>query len=99
MVLTNHKKQIISTCKKYDVASLAVFGSVLNERFQNTSDIDFLVIFKKQKIEGSFDRYFNMKEELERILNHQVDLVCENQITNPFFKEDIERSKQILYVA
>ena len=37
--------KIIALCKKYKVAKLWVFGSILTPRFNDESDVDFLVDF------------------------------------------------------
>ena len=99
MTIRDHIKEITEICRRYDVASLSVFGSVLTDHFNASSDIDFLVIFQKKQVKGSFDRYFNLKEDLEDLLNQPVDLVCENQIRNPYFKKTIDQTKQVLYAA
>lgn len=99
MKLSDYSKEIMTVCRKHGVASLAVFGSVLADQFTPASDIDFLVVFQNREIKGSFDRYFNLKEDLERLLDTPVDLICENQIRNPFFKNTVSRSKQVLYAA
>ena len=50
--------QIVALCEKHKVESLYVFGSVLTERFNDESDIDFVVVFDKAKVEDYFDNYF-----------------------------------------
>ena len=42
--------KIIALCKKYKVMKLWVFGSILTSRFNDDSDVDFSVIFDKNKI-------------------------------------------------
>ena len=99
MKINDYINEIVTICRKHDVARLSVFGSVLTDQFNASSDIDFLVMFQNQKIKGSFDRYFNLKEDLESLLNQSVDLVCEHQISNPYFKKNIDQTKQVLYAA
>ena len=99
MKIIDYKNEITTICKKYNVESLSVFGSVLTDRFNDSSDIDFLVVFRNRKIAGSFDRFFDLKEELENILSHNVDLVCENQIKNPYFEDRINQTKKVIYAA
>lgn len=43
MYLDKYKKDIQRLCKRNKVRSLYVFGSVLNERFNEKSDIDLVV--------------------------------------------------------
>ncbi|MBU0763422.1 MAG: nucleotidyltransferase domain-containing protein [Bacteroidetes bacterium] len=44
-LITNNLDQIIALCKKHRVKSLYIFGSILSERFNDQSDIDFVVDF------------------------------------------------------
>ncbi|MBN1937712.1 MAG: nucleotidyltransferase domain-containing protein, partial [Anaerolineae bacterium] len=38
--------EIADYCQRWNIAELAIFGSVLRDDFQPTSDIDILVSFK-----------------------------------------------------
>ena len=40
-----HQNAIAQLCKKYNVEKLYVFGSILTEKFNDNSDIDFIVKF------------------------------------------------------
>lgn len=42
--------RIVALCKKYRVAKLWVFGSILTPRFNNDSDVDFSVDFDSETI-------------------------------------------------
>ncbi|MDE5791235.1 MAG: nucleotidyltransferase domain-containing protein [Muribaculaceae bacterium] len=44
--------KIASLCKKYKVKCLYVFGSILTDRFNSESDVDFSVDFDKESIEA-----------------------------------------------
>ncbi|MCP4752215.1 MAG: nucleotidyltransferase [Proteobacteria bacterium] len=99
MNIAGYKKQIKEVCQQYEVSRLSIFGSALTNRFSDTSDIDMLVVFRNRRTKGSFDRYFSLKEELEAMFGRPVDLVCENQIRNPYFKNAIDQAKQVLYAT
>jgi predicted nucleotidyltransferase len=43
------------------------------------------------------DCYFNLKFELEKLFNRQIDLLEETAIRNPFLKEEIDRTKVLIY--
>lgn len=86
-------------CERYGVVKLDVFGSVLKEDFSAESDIDFLVRFKRDQQMNALHQYFDFKEALEALLHRNVDLVCANAIRNPYFKQEVERSRQPLYAA
>ena len=46
-LVENNIQMIINLCKKYKVNKLFVFGSILTNRFNETSDIDMVVDFDK----------------------------------------------------
>lgn len=79
--------KIIALCKKYKVAKLWVFGSILTPRFNDNSDIDFLVDFDENNIEllDYADNYFNFIHEIESVMGRKVDMVVNKSIKNRFF--------------
>lgn len=76
--------------KKYNVISMALFGSFARDEANNNSDIDILV-----DIEPSFENLYNLKGELEDIFETKVDLVTKNALRS-FIKQEID--KDIIYV-
>jgi hypothetical protein len=48
------KKQIAGFCRKHHIMKLALFGSVLTERFGPDSDVDVLVEFHPSNVPGLF---------------------------------------------
>jgi len=92
------KPEIDELCRRLKVSRLDVFGSAVDESFGPQSDIDVLVQFERDG-EGLFNRYFDLKEELERIVGRPVDVVIERAVVNPYFKASIERSRRNLYAA
>lgn len=89
--------EIITLCEKYKVKSLYAFGSVLTDYFNDESDIDLIVDFKKINIEEYADNYFDFKFSLEDILHRPIDLLEEKAIKNPYFKQSIDSKKQLIY--
>ncbi len=76
---------IAAACRRYGVKRLVIFGSAVTERFDEaTSDVDFLVEFQDD-LESRFDAYFGLKETLEDLLGHPVDLVAWIALENPHF--------------
>lgn len=88
---------VISLCKVHKVSKLFAFGSVLEDTFNNESDIDLIVDFKQVPIDEYADNYFNLKFELESIFNRSVDLLEEQAIKNPHFKREIDKVKRLIY--
>ena len=91
--------EIEEICKAYDVKTLYVFGSVCTERFSDSSDIDILISFKEISIEKYTDNYFELHFKFEELFGRKIDLITENSLSNPYFIESIEETKQLIYAA
>jgi uncharacterized protein len=89
--------KIRALCYKHKVKRLFVFGSILNDNFNKSSDIDFLVDFSGVDLYDYADNYFDLKKSLEDLLNRQIDLLEEKALKNPYFKETIDSSKKLIY--
>ena len=92
-------QRIFELCRLYKVRSLAVFGSILTDRFNEHSDVDMLVDFEPMDHE-MFDyvsNYFNFRDALELLFNRKVDLIEEKALRNKYFISNINRTKQIIY--
>jgi uncharacterized protein len=98
-LLPSNLDSIEVLCEQHGVARLDVFGSILRDDFSAESDIDFLVVFKRDEQTNAFHQYFDFKEALEALLKRKVDLVCANAIRNPYFKQEVEQTRQPLYAA
>jgi predicted nucleotidyltransferase len=68
------KEQIAAFCRKWQIAELALFGSVLRKDFRPESDVDVLVTFA-QNAQWGFDQLLEMKTELEALFGRPVDMV------------------------
>jgi predicted nucleotidyltransferase len=90
-------ERIRSLCAKYKVNQLFVFGSVLNDSFNNESDIDLVVDFAEVDLYEYADNYFDLKDELESVFNRPVDLLEQQAIRNPYLKMQIDSEKQLIY--
>ena len=97
MYLETYQDIIRDLCKKYNVNSLYAFGSVLTDRFNDKSDIDMIVSFKKIPLESYVDNYFDLKFTLQDVLQRPVDLLEEQAIKNPFFLQNINKNKRLIY--
>ena len=89
--------KLIELCLNYKVRELYIFGSVLTDKFNDSSDIDFLVQFGQVDILDYFDNYMDFKEKLEVLLNRSVDLVENQAIRNPIFRKIVDRDKILVY--
>jgi len=82
------------------VSRLALFGSAATGGFRvNSSDLDVLVEFRTPLAGGYADRYFGLLEGLQNLFKRPVDLIVESAISNPYFREAVDRDKALLYAA
>lgn len=84
-------------CEKHRVSELYFFGSVLTEKFNDSSDVDVLIQFGEVDLKEYFDNYMDFKDELEKILNRTVDIVENQAIRNPIFRKIVDRDKKLIY--
>lgn len=62
-----------------------MFGSAVTGRYDHaTSDLDFLVGFRADAPKGTTP-FFGLKDALEKIVGHEVDLVEAAAVRNPYF--------------
>lgn len=93
--------RIIALCKKYNVAKLWVFGSILTSRFNDQSDVDFLVDFDENKIDlfDYADNFFNFIHEIETVVGRKVDMIVNKSIKNRFFRAEVDETRHLLWTA
>ncbi|MBU0560720.1 MAG: nucleotidyltransferase domain-containing protein [Bacteroidetes bacterium] len=96
-LLDKNIEKLSKLCNKYSVLRLYVFGSALNDKFRLDSDIDFLVTFDSVELNDYADNYFDFKFSLEDLFNRKIDLLEEKAIRNPFLKQSIDTSKELIY--
>ncbi len=89
--------RISGLCNEHKVKSLYLFGSYAKGTPKPNSDVDFLVTFNNVDLYNYFDNYLNLKDELEKIVRKEVDLVEEQTLKNPFLIHSINQNKILLY--
>ena len=92
-------QRIIDLCRKHKVKTLAVFGSIFTDRFNDQSDVDFSVLFKKGEIKllEYADNFFDFIDELKVLLGRDIDMVCEDAVKNPYFRKELDATKRLIY--
>jgi len=95
--LESYRNPLTNLCRLLRVKELELFGSATRDDFSPDSDIDVLVTFKGR--EQLFARYFDLKEGLEHIFGRHVDVVMPEAITNPIFREHVEKERTVVYGA
>lgn len=92
-----HIDQIRHACDSNKVRSLFAFGSVTTNELLPDSDIDLIVDIDENDPLVYSDYYFNLKFELEKLLQREIDLLEQKAIRNKYFKDQIERTKVLVY--
>lgn len=96
-LLEANKEFLHTLCKKHKVAKLYAFGSVLTPAFNEESDVDFLVEFERNSISDVGGNFFKFQFALEDLLGREVDLIEYSAIRNPYFKEEVDETKELIY--
>jgi predicted nucleotidyltransferase len=82
-------------CKRNQICKLALFGSVLTERFRPESDIDILVEFQDEAQVGYF-ALARMEIELTEKLGRKVDLRTPKELSR-YFRDEVVRRAEVQY--
>lgn len=97
-LINDNIQKLFELCRKYKVNKLYLFGSILTSRFNDNSDVDFLVDFSSEIDHNTYaDNYFDFYYALKNLFGRDVDLVDETTIKNPYFKEELEETKYLIY--
>jgi predicted nucleotidyltransferase len=88
--------EIIDLCRRNGIRKLALFGSVLTNRFSDASDVDVLVEFRPQERVGFF-RLADVEAELSRLLGgRKVDLRTPMDLSR-HFRDEVVQGALVLY--
>jgi predicted nucleotidyltransferase len=97
-ILENKINDLKRICLTLDVKRLYVFGSVVSDKFREDSDIDFLISFAENlSIEQYTDNYFALQYELRDLFEREIDIITERTLSNPYFIESIDETKELIY--
>jgi len=90
--------RIKELCRIHKVKSLAVFGSILTDRFNDNSDVDLLVDFNQEiDYKNYSDNFFGLYYAFKNLFGREIDLVDISTVKNPYFKEELEETKCVIY--
>ena len=99
-ILKNNIDNLKALCQTLKIKRLYAFGSVVSGKFTEASDIDFLISFADHlSTEEYTNNYFELQYKLRELLKREIDNVTERTLSNPYFIESINESKQLIYEA
>ncbi|MCX5973313.1 MAG: nucleotidyltransferase family protein [Coprothermobacterota bacterium] len=92
------QQEIQAFCRRWKVQEFSLFGSVLREDFGPTSDVDVLISFLPEA-PWSLTEWVEMADELAKLFGRKVDLVEKEALRNPFRRERILTTKEVVYAG
>jgi len=99
-ILSKNIEELKKLCSLFKIKRLHAFGSIVSNKFNSESDVDFLIAFEDNiSIEQYTDNYFSFHYKLKELFNRKVDLITEKSLKNPYFIESIDESKKLIYEA
>ena len=90
------RERIADLCRRSHIRKLALFGSVLTDRFRPDSDVDVLVEFEPGHTPGF--AFCEIASELSDILGREVDLHTPNSLSR-YFRDQVLAGAQVEYAA
>ena len=97
-LIEQRRPELAGLCRRFRARRLAVFGSAARGDFsREASDLDFVVSLEPAPPAEYADNYLGLAQALEELFQRRVDLVTEQSIRNPYFREEVEATQQLVY--
>lgn len=98
--LPTKKEDLKQICQLLNVKRLYVFGSAVSGEFRDDSDIDFLISFTENLTPEEYaDNFFTLHHRLRELFGREIDIVTERTLSNPYFIESVNETKELIYEA
>ncbi len=85
-------------CRRWKIEEFALFGSILRDDVAPESDVDVLVTLVDDSRLALYD-WVDMQDELKEIFGREVDLVSKSGLRNPFRRNEIRRTRKVIYAS
>lgn len=92
--LTIPQTAIADFCREHHILKLALFGSVLGNRFGADSDVDVVVEFEEGHVPGF--AFFDLQDKLSVLFGRQVDLHTPKSLSR-YFRDQVIAEATVLY--
>ena len=97
-MLTVPREEIAAFCRRWRIVEFALFGSAVRPDFGPDSDVDVLVRFETDTGWSLFD-LVTMQDELQGLFGRKVHLVEAEGLRNPFRRDEILRTREVVYAS
>ena len=91
------RNMIAVFCHRHQIKRLSLFGSILTDQFDDSSDIDVLVEFEDDAKVSLFD-VGGMMHELTQQFGQQVDIRTPDDLSR-YFRDDVVSKAEMIYAA
>ena len=99
-LIQQHQSELGELCNQYGVLRLELFGSGVRGDFDaSRSDLDFLVVFRRDAKVNPADRFLGLLEDLQGLFGRKVDLVDVRAHRNPYFMAEALKHREVVYAA
>lgn len=90
--------KVIELFKKHKIKNAYIFGSAVTDKFNNDSDVDFLVNLQDglNPVDAG-GHLWDLEYELKDLLHRDIDLLTERSLKNPYFISEINATKVAIY--
>lgn len=95
--INEYINELKNICETYKVKTLYAFGSVVTNKFNAESDVDLQVFLEEMPPLEKGEMLIKLWDELENLFCRKVDLITDQEISNPYLKKSIESSKVLIY--
>ena len=95
--ITIDQDWLAAFCREHHIVKLALFGSVLTDRFGPDSDVDVLVEFEPGYVPGLI-ALSAMERELSGILGHKADMRTPRDLSR-YFRDKVVQEAVVQYAA
>jgi predicted nucleotidyltransferase len=96
--IEKNRQKLINLFSKHKVKRACIFGSATSDRFTGQSDINLLISFHDglDPLESG-ELWWSLYDELKILFRRNVDLVTEKSLKNPYFIQEVDNTKQLIY--
>ncbi len=99
MTLINERyEEFVDLCEIHKVDKIYAFGSSITNHFNpKKSDIDLVVAIDIIDPADRGEALLSLWDKLEMLFKKKVDLLTDESIRNPYLRNNIERTKKLIY--
>jgi len=97
-IIEKNKIRLNEIFRRHRIEKAYLFGSAAKDNFESNSDIDLYVEIS-EGIEPAErgELLWSLYDELGKLFKRKIDLVTGQSLRNPYFIEELEETKQLIY--